>query len=82
MKYLLSFLLLSASYSHAAMSTAGQESEHFRAEFWQRPDGKYCVKIIQFDEQEELLKNHIYVFEHLMHSEECPCDLKELIRSK
>lgn len=79
MKYFLSCLLLLGS-AHAGGYRAGQESEHFRAEFWQREDGKYCVKIIQFDEQTEQLKNHIYVFENLIHCEECPCDLKELMK--
>ena len=72
MKYLITLCLSFTCYAHAAMSTAGQESDHFFAEFWQRPDGVYCVKLIQFDDPEDL-NNHIYTFKELVHSELCPC---------
>ncbi len=72
MKYIITLCLSFTCYANAAMSTSGQESEHFTAEFWQRSDGVYCVKIIQFDDIDDP-NNHVYVFKNLRHSDSCPC---------
>ena len=73
MKYLSFFLLTCSFPCFGAMSTSGQESEHFDAEFWQRADGKYCIKINVFPEVQDHL-NHMYIFDTLMHSDECECE--------
>lgn len=71
MKYLFFLLQICFSSCFCAMSTSGQESDHFQAEFWQCADGKYNVKIIQFENEEGI--NHIYVFDKLIHSQFCEC---------
>lgn len=80
MKYLLTFFLFCASHCHALMSSAGFESEHFYAEFWQKADGKYCVKVISLDDPESP-NNHIFLFSDLQHAEECPCDINKMYRN-
>lgn len=72
--FLLLFIFLSSAV-FAGGYQAGKESEHYPAEFWQKSDGKYCIKILQFDEKEGQLRNHIFVFDDLIHSHECPCNL-------
>jgi hypothetical protein len=73
MKYILSLFILFFSTAFSGGFLENQESEHLPAEFWQRADGKYCVQIIEFDSWGNSIKTHIYIFDHLSHSDECPC---------
>ena len=50
-----------------------KESDHLPAEIWQRADGSYCIKVLNFNEVNHP-NNHIYVIHGIIvHSEEC-CD--------
>ena len=72
MKSLAFCFLFSFAPCFGSMSTAGQESEHFEAEFWQRSDGYYCLKIKEFPENEDHL-NHCYFVERLIPVDDCAC---------
>lgn len=56
-------LILAILYSVSLSALSNTESEHFPAEFWQREDGKYCVKVVSDPDDESV--NHIFVFDSI-----------------
>lgn len=55
------------------------ESEHFISEFWQREDGKYCVRISQYDAEDGKVTNSVLIFDRIDHYEEFVFTLDEAL---
>jgi hypothetical protein len=55
--------------AHGALGAAGFESDHFPAEFWQREDGSYNVRVIDADNA------HLFIFDRIYHDPECGCEI-------
>lgn len=72
MKKLFFVLLLLTNFSYGQEYKADPTSKHLLAEFWQRADGLYYIRVISLDET-GFHPSHCFFFDTIYHSPDCPC---------
>ena len=68
---MLKYFIASILFTSNLLATSGKESDHYIAEFWQRADGKYSLRVLTCELGKGM--NHIYTFENIGHSDKCEC---------